>query len=345
MRVTNAMMTRSVIWNISDNLNRMNTVYTQMSSGERIEQPSQDPVAASKSLEYQAYITELNQYSENVEDADGWMSVTESSVESMIEIVTRVNELTLQANNDTLTSEDRMKIDEEIGQLQDELLKLGNTDYGGDYIFAGYDTDSPPFTLIDKLGGSVTAYKGSALNLQGPFDSSLTDADILSWYNVQTSGPFTNEEIHYPTSKLQTTNVNLNGHEVFGSGEDSLMANLDFLRMYLGGQSSYKYVDETVTPPVVVVKEIDVDQIIEDLNKSADTLIEKQTEVGSRVNSNTLKGERILSDIEMYSNLLSGAKDADMAELSVAIAEAEMVYEASLIASSKIIMPTLLNFI
>jgi flagellar hook-associated protein 3 FlgL len=60
---------------------------------------------------------------------------------------------------------------------------------------------------------------------------------------------------------------------------------------------------------------------------------------------NDLKADRVATDIEMYNDLLSQTKEADIAELSVEMAEAETVYEASLAASSKVILPTLLNFL
>lgn len=345
MRVTNAMMTQSVMWNISGNLNNMNKVYTQMASGEKYAAPSESPIEAAKALEYQSYLTELHQYETNIEDADSWMKVTESAVESMVDIMQSVSELALQANNETLTDDDRSKIQTEIDELLNEIVQLGNTDYAGSYIFAGYDTDEPPFEIIDNPGGTCVAYKGESISAEGPYSTDASDSDILSWYTAHDSGVFTEEKIEYPTSSMQTTQVNLNGFELVGTGMDSLTSNIELLDMYLSGETTYKVVDSSTVPESVQEVEIDMDEIIAGINGSIDRLVEKQTEIGARMNSNNLKAQRVSSDIELYNNLLSLTMEADIAELSVEMAEAETVYEASLAASSKIIMPTLLNFL
>jgi flagellar hook-associated protein 3 FlgL len=345
MRVTNAMMTQSVIWNISSNLNNMNSVYKQLASGEKYSVASESPVEASKALSYQAYLTELDQYESNISDADSWMSVTESSLESMVDIVQRVSELSVQAANDTLDDEDLEKVLSEIEELTDELIQLGNTDYAGSYIFAGYDTSEEPFEMTSTLYSDIMTYKGVPLSVEGPYSDQASDTDILAYYSTYSSESFENQDIEYPTSTLQSTHVNLDGFDVMGTGTGSAASVLSQLKMYLSGESSYKEVDTTTSPVTVVTKELDMDEIMSGIEKVLDTLVSQQTEIGSRMTRNDLKADRVATDIEMYNDLLSQTKEADIAELSVEMAEAETVYEASLAASSKVILPTLLNFL
>ncbi len=345
MRVTNSMMTQSVIWNISNNLNNLNTVYKQLASGEKYSVASESPVESAKALQYQAYLTELEQYEDNITDADSWMSVTESSLESMVDIMQRVSELSVQANNDTLDDEDREKILAEVEELTEELIQLGNTDYAGSYIFAGYDTSEPPFESTSTLYTDIMTYKGVPLSLEGPYSDQASDTDILNYYASYSSESFENEAIKYPTSTMQSTQVNLDGFEVMGTGSDSVASVLSQLKMCLSGETTYKEVDTTTSPATVVTKELDMDEILSGIDTVLDNLVSQQTEIGSRMTSNDLKADRVATDIEMYNDLLSEARDADIAELSVEMAEAETVYEASLAASSKVILPTLLNFL
>ncbi len=345
MRVTNSMMTQSVIWNISSNLNNMNTVYKQLASGEKYSVASESPVESAKALQYQAYLTELEQYEDNITDADSWMSVTESSLESMVDIMQRVSELSVQANNDTLDDEDREKILAEVDELTEELIQLGNTDYAGSYIFAGYDTSEPPFESTSTLYTDIMTYKGIPLSLEGPYSDQASDTDILAYYASYSGESFENEAIKYPTSTMQSTQVNLDGFEVMGTGSDSVASVLSQLKMCLSGETTYKEVDTSTSPATVVTKELDMDEILSGIDTVLDNLVSQQTEIGSRMTSNDLKADRVATDIEMYNDLLSEARDADIAELSVEMAEAETVYEASLAASSKVILPTLLNFL
>ena len=130
-----------------------------------------------------------------------------------------------------------------------------------------------------------------------------------------------------------------------GTGSDSVASVLSQLKMCLSGETTYKEVDTSTSPATVVTKELDMDEILSGIDTVLDNLVSQQTEIGSRMTSNDLKADRVATDIEMYNDLLSEARDADIAELSVEMAEAETVYEASLAASSKVILPTLLNFL
>jgi flagellar hook-associated protein 3 FlgL len=73
-------------------------------------------------------------------------------------ILPRILELTVQGLNDTYSADDRQAIAEELRQLNDELMGLANTkDSNGEYIFAGYDADTIPFS---NPADGVFAYSG-----------------------------------------------------------------------------------------------------------------------------------------------------------------------------------------
>jgi flagellar hook-associated protein 3 FlgL len=65
-------------------------------------------------------------------------------------VLQRVRELTIQANNATQGSETRAAIADEISNLADELLQLANSKSpSGEYIFSGYNSRTPAFAKSD----------------------------------------------------------------------------------------------------------------------------------------------------------------------------------------------------
>ncbi len=65
----------------------------------------------------------------------------------MVNITTKIQETLVAAGNDgALSDEDRASLAEQLSGLKDQLVGIGNTKDGvGRYVFAGFQTDKPPF--------------------------------------------------------------------------------------------------------------------------------------------------------------------------------------------------------
>lgn len=127
----------------------------QLSTGDRILSPSDDPAAATRILELNQAIDTNNQYQRNADFADARLGLEETVLTSMTDQLQRVRELAIQANNDTMTAEDRDSIAVEVEQVLDSLMQLANTqDSNGEYIFAGFQTGTEPFSH-DGMGNFI----------------------------------------------------------------------------------------------------------------------------------------------------------------------------------------------
>jgi len=116
----------------------MDRTQRQVSSGRRILTPSDDPVASSRALGYKEVISRLGQFERNANNAQSRLSFEESALKSVGDVMQRVRELALQANNATQSNESRGLIAVEIGQQLDSLLQLANQQDGnGRYLFSG----------------------------------------------------------------------------------------------------------------------------------------------------------------------------------------------------------------
>ncbi len=136
---------------------RIRDTQTQVSTGLRIAQPSDDPLASVRIRELEASLSRLDQYQTNGVMARNRLSLEEQVIANVVNDLQRVRELALQANNATQNFESRAAIATELRQRLDGLLALANnTDSSGRYIFAGFAEDTLPFV---RSGGSVV-YNG-----------------------------------------------------------------------------------------------------------------------------------------------------------------------------------------
>jgi len=119
----------------------------QMATGERLLAPSDDPAAATRILDLNSVIETTTQYQRNSDFADTRLSLEESVLSDVGDILQRSRELSVRANNDTLSAGDRNAIAVEVKNNIEALVQLANSqDASGEYLFAGFKTDTIPFT-------------------------------------------------------------------------------------------------------------------------------------------------------------------------------------------------------
>ncbi len=126
----------------------------QISTGVRIVNPSDDPAGAARVLELEQAIKLHEQYQTNILHADQRLSLQDSTLQGAENLVQRVRELAINANNASLDQVSRDAIADELDQRREELLSLANTvDSNGDFLFAGFQNQQRPFTF--ERTGSV----------------------------------------------------------------------------------------------------------------------------------------------------------------------------------------------
>ena len=129
----------------------------QISSGRRILNPSDDPIGSARAIELRESISRIEQFDRNAGIARNRLSQEEAALGSVNNVLQRIRELTLQANNATQSNETRKLIAVEVREHLDHLLQLANQkDGNGNYLFAGNQVETRPVTRA----GSVFTYNG-----------------------------------------------------------------------------------------------------------------------------------------------------------------------------------------
>ena len=129
----------------------------QISSGRRLLNPSDDPIAAGRGLDLRESLSRLEQFDRNGGIARNRLALEEASLTSVNDILQRVRELALQANNATQSDETRDLIAVEMREQLDNLIQVANQkDGAGAYLFSGNLSDTTPVTRA----GSTFTYNG-----------------------------------------------------------------------------------------------------------------------------------------------------------------------------------------
>lgn len=133
----------------------------EMSTGERLQRSSDDPVAASRlrQLARAGVFDDIDTAATNRATTD--LTLTDTALSQFAIIVTRLQELTTQAANSTVNDSQRAGIGEEIAQLRDSLVALANSrDGNGNALFGG-ESAADAYTL-DASGNATYAGTSAA---------------------------------------------------------------------------------------------------------------------------------------------------------------------------------------
>lgn len=117
----------------------------QIATGRRLLRPSDDPIGAARALSFRESISRLEQFDRNSNTAQARLEQEESALNSVTNVLQRVRELAIRANNATENGTSRRQISVELEQLLADLVQLGNQkDGNGRYLFAGTRDGSVP---------------------------------------------------------------------------------------------------------------------------------------------------------------------------------------------------------
>lgn len=118
----------------------------QLASGKRLLKPSDDPVAATRALDVTRAVEKLGQYERNSVQTENRLRLQETAVGGSLDVLQRVRELAVQANNGTQSDDTRGAIAAEVEQLRDALLQQVNMKDGtGKYLFGGHGENKQPY--------------------------------------------------------------------------------------------------------------------------------------------------------------------------------------------------------
>jgi flagellar hook-associated protein 3 FlgL len=154
MRVSTSQFFNSSVNAMLDDQSNLSKTQQQLSTGRKILTPADDPTGSQLVLSLNQTIETTTQYQRNADVARGRQQLEDTTLGSATDLLQRVRELVVQANNDSQTPETRGYMAQELRQLRAELIQFANTrDASGEFLYSGFSGKVQPFA--ETSGGQV----------------------------------------------------------------------------------------------------------------------------------------------------------------------------------------------
>ena len=147
MRMSTVQIFNQGVNNLLDRQADVTKTQEQLASGKRIMSASEDPAGTARTLDITSQLARIDAYQRNTVAVQSSLNLEESALGSVVNDLQRARELTIQANNATMTGADRRSIAVELSAILESIIATANTqDASGEYIFAGFQSETRPFT-------------------------------------------------------------------------------------------------------------------------------------------------------------------------------------------------------
>jgi len=198
MRIADSTITYNFLSSLNKSQQRQNDIQTQLSDGKSIHTPSDDPVKTVRSLRNSTDLATNTQFTQNLQDAQSWMTSTDGAMSDLSSIMIKAKELVTSAD-DTKTPDEMNIIGSQVDQLINQVVSIGNTKVGDRYIFAGQNDSTQPFTRTtvkdpnsDKTQ-EVVLYSGDSSKISMAIQSGAANPsqDSVNLTGADVFGPVT----------------------------------------------------------------------------------------------------------------------------------------------------------
>lgn len=315
MRVTQGMLSSQILFNIQNNYQQLSTLENESATGHKINTPSDDPIGVQQVMQLTNETSFDSQYGQNAINAQDQLNFVSSTMTEAQNVLSNARDLALEGSNSTETPSDMQAIAAQVGQLYNQLVTIGNSQYNGQYIFNGQDTDTPP-------------YPPQAANVTP--DQATGDLDPST--KTTNSG-----KVYVNLGNGVTIPVSASGNDFFQaapSGSSSADSS----------QNAFSLLSQLYT----ALNNGDVSQVgslVSGIDSVLDNMNQQQANVGSLIDRAEMMQTRMSNLSTSVTQQLSNVQDADMATVLTQLNSAMTVEQASVEVGAQALPMSLVNFL
>ncbi|MGI4828075.1 MAG: flagellar hook-associated protein FlgL [Janthinobacterium lividum] len=171
MRV-NPNLTATVIDGIQQSDQALQTAYREVTTGQKVNQPSDNPAASAAYMTLQAESANIDQYSTNASTALSQAQTADSVLTSIVSLLNSAITVGTEGANSTTSASDRTALSANVTGILANIVSLANTTFGGVALFGGTATGATAFTA-DASSSTGYTYNGNSTADQIPIGDSL----------------------------------------------------------------------------------------------------------------------------------------------------------------------------
>tara|TARA_B100000085_G_scaffold167335_1_gene152202 strand:+ start:362 stop:1315 length:954 start_codon:yes stop_codon:yes gene_type:complete len=316
MRVTTNSFNNDLRHNISKLGERQLRLQQQISTGQRISSPSDDPNAMRRVLDLRNEQSQLKQYTDNISILRENTNVVYSTVQGLKKLSDRASEIAVISDG-TKGPSALNAYAKEVDQLLEEAVRLANSKHRNVYIFSGTKGTTQSYTT-SRTDGKITGVT---------FNGNTSSAQVDIAPHASMGGNYSAEG----SNGILKTNA---------SGND-FIANLMSLRDNLAIAAKESSTSVEKASSLTFIK----DTIISDLDKNERNFIDHFSSIGARLSRLETSETITTQQISSITPLISNETDIDLADTLVRLNEIQNAYTAALQSGSTLLRTSLLDFI
>lgn len=308
IRVTSGAYADRLISNLGSITARQARYQAQISTGQRVTLPEDDPGAVRRALDLEGERGRVGQFGRNITRLKETATATNTVMRSLSKIATRAGELALKANG-IRSADDLKAYAAEVTQMIQQAVSSANSNLRGESVMAGTLNDKPAYTLTVGTDGRV-----QSVTYNGNQDTS--SLDIAEGQELSASVVGSNATGSGPAGLIEDPRAGANLFNHLIQLQDQLLAGT------------------AVTAPTTVGLQADADNLLRHI--AANGVVQGRLEAGSAMVS-----DRLLS----LEGQISGETDADLAKALVRLNETQVSYQAALQTGGKILTMSLMDYL
>ncbi len=367
MRVT----TRGTLYTYKSNLSgvtaNLNSSIEQVLSGRNFSSFAEDPAGATRAFKIHSSANEINAQLSNIESATGKFQSAWSNMETVVDDL--ANEFgtvpALQGLNGT--NLDNLEYQaQSLRSGAEAIVQSLNAQYESDYIFAGADTQNPPFSIVEDAEGlSHLAYRG--VMLDADLDLDYVDADgntIPKDPADPTAGNYTNlEMLDKWNQESMHIDIGLgfavddNGDVLPDTAYNAAISGIEFLGYGLDADGNPKDVVSTMFRLADIFESYDetradewggkfdtANSLVTGFQTSQESMIEKHAELSADVKVLETSTKILEDTFESLNSERAYIEDVDLADAISELSWAQTIYNAALSMGNSVIPDTLFDY-
>jgi len=320
MRLTNAMITNNYLKNLNRNTKELTDLNTKVTAQRQFLKMSDDPAAALAAFGVRKQLARIEMYNKTLGDSQGHLNEAETSLSTINDTVNEAFTQVMQGITGTSDEVARKVIAASLRSHQDMILGAANAKYSNKYIFGGDGFEQMPFTLD---GSGNLEYQGQNVDT-GTFGAESRYVDIGLGMTISGSTVL-------PQSALDTA---YSGATLLGTGVDGDGIPNNIYQLI--GEIADKLESGDLS---------NIDLYTQKLEKKSDDIRMQYVGIGEKANYISFFSDRL--DRE---KIAASTKQNDLEVLSLEdgimqFSQQELVYNACLQMGTKILQPSLLDYL
>lgn len=162
MRITANITSDNALYNIQQGRAKLDKISEQTSSGNNVNRPSDDPINTRLLLDVGDKIKLTDQYTSNISKASTWQQIANTALTGMSDTMQLAKQQIATITNGSSDATIRQTAVSQLKALKQQIVDMGNTQMGDQYVFGGAKNTTPPFSA------TAPYYAGdeSALNIE-----------------------------------------------------------------------------------------------------------------------------------------------------------------------------------